>query len=59
MSVFFTDTFLYLNNLDLRLTWQEAYELAKYVVTKKEEGMNAEILQLLVERVLMENVREI
>lgn len=55
MSVFLTDIFLFLNNIDLTLEWKAMYELAKFIVNKKEAGESSEKLEYFVEKVLSEN----
>lgn len=48
MSVYLTDIFLQLHGISLEIGWQEMYELAKFVVNKKEEGISSELLEQFV-----------
>ena len=56
MSVFFTDIFLHFNGIELNVGWRKMYELAKFIVEKKESGENPEKLQYLIENIISQNV---
>jgi death-on-curing family protein len=56
MSVYFTDIFLQLNGIELKISWQEMYELAKFIVEKKENGETPQLLELFTLHVFSNNV---
>lgn len=56
MYVYFTDIFLSMNDVSLKIDWREMYELAKLVVDKKEKGESPDRLQFFTEYIFDKNL---